>query len=432
MLLGRFSALALALCWSGLSLAAPPDPELEALKAEMLRLQARIEALEAARATDPVAATRQADAGDAVPAVAPPAPAMAGSDKASGASTADEKKLRLAGRVHTDVYAFDEDRFDLSGGAELRRARVEWYPQFGEWGADVVFELSGDGGGEGLRELMVHRSWGEARLQIGQFKPFRSMAEQTSSNSLVVPERPFLSASGVFSGRQFQQGIGILSDVGQARVGFSAFSLRDQGTVRNDGWGLAGRVTATPWRDADGLLHVGGWLSLERASADTPALRARVEYAGRRGPRDSLASTIPGLDDGAVDAAGLELAWQRGGWLLQSELGRVRYRDGTDSTELDSGYLQGSYLFNGAHRPYKSAAGAFNRPSLDGPAWELTARIDYIRVDGLPQGEVRSTVLGLNYHFSDHLHWLLSYTLGDSDVSNDQTRQLALRTQFIF
>ena len=405
----------------------PVTAELRQLKQELARLQDRIERLERqqAQATDSgaspeVVATRKAapltDA-TAAPLTDAPKPA--------------KPNVKMAGRIHSDVYAFDEDQLPLSGGTELRRARLEWHADLGDWGADVVYELAGDGGADGLRDVLVRRQVGDTRWFLGQFKPLRSMAELTSSNNLVVPERPFLSASGVFSGRQHQQGLGFLTDHGRGGYGLTVFSLRDQATARNDGWGAAGRASFTGWNSPGKVLHLGAWYSLERGASDTPSLRARYEYAGRRGPRPTLASTTAGAAEAEVDAWAIEAAWQHGGWLLQSELGRAGFADEQGRSHLRSGYLQASYLFGGGYRAYKSAAGTFGGPKLERPAWELTARYD--RVEGEPAvGDLSSTVIGLNYHYNDHLRWLLSYTLGDSDVDDDQTRQIALRTQFTF
>ena len=45
-------------------------------------------------------------------------------------------------------------------------------------------------------------------LIFGQFKPYRSMEDLTSSNDVLLIERPYTSSNGVFAGREFQQGVG--------------------------------------------------------------------------------------------------------------------------------------------------------------------------------------------------------------------------------
>ncbi len=58
--------------------------------------------------------------------------------------------------------------------------------------------------------MFIAKSALGGKFTIGHFKPYRSMEELTSSNEITMMERPFASATGLYNGRQFQQGVGYL------------------------------------------------------------------------------------------------------------------------------------------------------------------------------------------------------------------------------
>ena len=72
---------------------------------------------------------------------------------------------------------------------------------------------------EGLRDAHISTALWGGRATIGHFKPYRSMEELTSSNEILMMERPFASATGLFNGRQFQQGVGYLKAGGNYTFG---------------------------------------------------------------------------------------------------------------------------------------------------------------------------------------------------------------------
>jgi phosphate-selective porin OprO/OprP len=160
---------------------------------------------------------------------------------------------------------------------------------------------------DGLRDLYVARAFGggSSRLTIGHFKPFRSMEELTSSNEILMMERPFASATGLFGGRQFQQGVGYQLLGPNYTAGISVFNLRGAASPRNEGMGASARATWAPIMSGTQTLHLGGWVSHENANAGSANLSASANYAGRRGPSQTIASTT-GISGEQVDALGVE------------------------------------------------------------------------------------------------------------------------------
>ena len=98
--------------------------------------------------------------------------------------------------------------------------------------------------------------------------------------------------------------------------------------------------------------------------------------------------------------------------------------------DVTSYYVQGSFMLNGGHKPYKGATGVFGSPKVaDKGLWELTGRYDYAENETLNR-EVTSWIFGVNYYVNPNLRFMLNYTQGDNEVTGDETAQYALRTQF--
>src|SRR5690606_3036150 len=287
------------------------------------------------------------------------------------------------------------------------------------------------GGLEGFRDVYIARSALGGKVTIGHFKPYRSMEELTSSNEILMMERPFASATGLFSGRQFQQGVGYLRGGGRYTAGFSVFNLRGASGPRNEGMGYAGRVTFAPVNDGDNTLHFGAWGSHENANKGSADLRASAGYAGRRGPSQTIA-TVTGTSGDEVTAWGVEAAGAFGPLFFQGEYANASFGQplGPDH-DVTAWYLQGSWHLNGGHKPYQAGTGVFgSAPVADRGLWELTARYDSIENRDVAGLEVSSWILGMNYYVNPNLRFMFNYTRGDNGLTGDETGQYAVRAQF--
>jgi phosphate-selective porin OprO and OprP len=339
-------------------------------------------------------------------------------------------EFAIGGRIHFDAYAFDRDLADVTGTSEFRRARLTLAGKAHGWEYKLEQDFSAGSTTEGFRDVFIARRAFGGKVTIGQFKPYRSMDEMTSSNEVTMMERPFSSASGLYGGRQFQQGVGYQNGGSNYSAGVSVFNLRHAASVRNEGVGAAGRVTYAPINTGDRTLHLGASLSHENTNKNSGNLSTSVAYAGRRGPSQSIASTA-GASGEAVNTLGLELAGAFGPAFLQSEFARARFGQPLGSAqEVDTWYLMGSWLIGADRRPYKAGNGVFGTPKASG-AWELTARYDSIENKDLAR-KVNSAIVGVTYYANPHLRFMLNLTRGDNEVTGDKTGQIALRTQFHF
>ena len=424
------AALATALGSTSFTTAAQSaqDREITELKAQISALAAKVEELETrtdAQSDINVATQENLDK------IATGTPVVA--TKGGLKVTSPDKKFEasLGGRIHFDAYAFDRDLASTTGTTEFRRARLTLQGKAYGWDYKLEQDFAAGSNLDGLRDAYIAKSALGGKFTIGHFKPYRAMEELTSSNEILMMERPFATATGLFSGRQFQQGVGYLRGGGNYTAGFSAFNLRGASGSRNEGVGYAGRVTFAPINTSDSTLHFGAWASHENANQGSADLSAVANYAGRRGPSQAIA-TVTGASRSDISAYALEAAGSFGPVFFQGEYANASFGQpvGPDQ-DVTAWYLQGSWHLNGGHKPYKAGTGVFgSAPVADRGLWELTARYDSIENKDIAGLDVSSWILGVNYYVNPGLRFMFNYTRGDNGLTGDETGQYALRTQF--
>ncbi|HEY4556334.1 MAG TPA: porin, partial [Lysobacter sp.] len=375
----RFSvltaALAVALAGTAFDASAQSrDAELATLRDQLAALQAKVAELEE---RSDAQSDVNVDTAQAIEKATLGAPKV---DTKGGikVTSADGKfEASLGGRIHFDTYLFDRDLASTTGTTEFRRARLTLSGRAYGWDYKVEQDFAAGSNLDGLRDLYIARAFAGGKVTIGHFKPYRAMEELTSSNEILMMERPFASASGLFNGRQFQQGVGYLRAGSNYTAGISAFNLRSASGARNEGVGAAARVTYAPINTETSTLHLGAWASNEDLNRGSPDLVASVAYAGRRGPSQTIA-TVTGASGDSVNAVGLEAAGSFGPLFFQSEYVISKFgRPVGGDQDVNSWYVQGAWLLNGGHRAYKAGTGVFGAPKyVDKGLWELTARYD--------------------------------------------------------
>jgi len=433
----RYSALAaaLAVALGSISFTAAAqdsrDQEIALLKQQLAELQAQVQALE--ERTD-AQSDVNLDTAQALDKITTDSPKIETKGGIKVTSADKNFEAQIGGRIHFDAYAYDRDEEDVTGTTDFRRARLTLQGKAFGWGYKMEQDFAAGTNLQGLRDLYITKDALGGKFTIGHFKPYRSMEELTSSNEITMMERPFSSATGIYDGRQFQQGVGYLrSNDTSYSFGISAFNLRGASGPRNEGVGAAGRLTFAPINNETNTLHFGGSVSVENANLDSDDLVANVKYAGRRGPDQDIAVTT-GDSRGSVTTFGLEAAGVFGPLYFQSEYARATYEQPIDDDQdVETFYVMGSWMLNGGKKVYKAGTGVFGAPKVgDKGLWELTARYDTIEnkdIDGL---EVSSTLLGLNYYINPNVRLMFNYTRGDNEFNGDKTNQFAVRTQFNF
>ena len=427
------AALALALSGFSTDALATPDQarEIAELRAQVEALMARLEEVEQRTEAQSDVNIDTAQAIERLDTTVAKVETKGGL-KASSPDKAFE--FTLGGRIHYDAYFFNEDVASVTNTSEFRRARLTLAGKAYGWEYKMEQDFGAGSNLDGLRDLYIAKAFSNGgKLFIGHFKPYRSMEELTSSNDILMLERPFSSATGLFGGRQFQQGVGYMKTGDGYTAGLSVFNLRGAATARTSGRGMAGRVTWAPINSESSTLHFGAWGSLEDTDEGSPNLVAGANYAGRRGPSLTVASTA-GASGETVTAMGLEAAGSFDSLFFQSEYARARFGQaiGADQ-DVETFYVQGSWLLNGGHKAYKASNGVFTSPKVEGERlWELTARYDRIENEDLPGRVATTWMLGVNYYINPSLRIMANFAQGDNDLSGDETSQFGLRTQFAF
>ena len=147
-------------------------------------------------------------------------------------TSADGKfEASIGGRIHFDTYAFDRDIASTTGTTEFRRARLTLGGKAYGWEYKLEQDFGAGTNLDGLRDAYIAKSALGGKFTIGHFKPYRAMEELTSSNELLMMERPFASATGLFSGRQFQQGVGYLRAGENYTAGAAVFNAKAKNVI---------------------------------------------------------------------------------------------------------------------------------------------------------------------------------------------------------
>lgn len=431
----RYSLLALAVgaALAGTSLDASAqsrDSEIEALKAQIAELMEKVQSLEERTDAQSEVNVDTAQKLDTLNTGTTKVETKGGIKVTS----ADGKfEAQIGGRVHFDAYAFDRDIASTTGTTEFRRARLTLSGKALGWEYKMEQDFGAGTNLDGLRDLYIAKNALGGKFTIGHFKPYRSMEELTSSNEILMMERPFASATGLFNARQFQQGVGYLRSTDSYTAGLSVFNLRSAAGVRNEGMGVAGRFTWAPINRDNATLHLGAWFSNENLNNGSAATTAVANYAGRRGPSLTIASLAPTRGK-SITAYAVEAAGSFGPTFFQSEYVRSTFEQPTTADQdVTTWYVQGSWILNGGHKAYKPATGVFGSPKVgENGLWELTARYDTIENEDIANRQANSWLFGVNYYVNPNLRFMLNYTKGENEVNGDETGQYALRTQFSF
>lgn len=428
--------VAVALCCAP-ALAAPSDAavlselraEVEALRARLVALESRLAAVGDATGESALPAEAVAEAVVEPPAATAPAVELRAGPGLRATEVASGGAFRIGGRIHYDAYVFGGDAGGPIGGSEFRRARVQAEGSAAGWDYKVQLEMSGRD--IDLRDVYLQTKVADGTLTLGQFKPHRSLEELISSNDISVMERGFTTASGLFTGRQWQQGIGFLRGGESGSLGISASTLRKDTTPRNEGFGLAVRRTWAPILEQDRLLHLGLWGSVERGGQGTPAMAVDAAWAGRRGPNAAIFRGPAGREAG-LDAIGLEFAGVQGPFHWQAEWARGRFDALPRDATVDASYLQLGWLV-GASRGYVVGEGLFKRPKpATGGGWEFIARADRVRRVDVDEVGATRVVLGLNWYATDQVRLMLNWTRGSDEAADADGHQWGLRAQYVF
>ena len=373
--------------------------------------------------------------------------------------TADKAyKFRLGGRLNYDIAHFDPDQdtknaintgsTHIEDGAEFRRARIELsgeVPERVEW--ETSFDFAG--GNASFKNLYVGlKDLPFGNLRVGQFKEPFSLEQLTSDNNTTFLERSLVSADDP----AYNAGLMIFDDAAAERVTWAIGAFRagsDAGEISkgNGEWAATARVTGLPIYDENGTdyVHLGLDYSRRNPPDDVFSLGSK--------PEANLAPVfvnVSNLPTDTLDIIGLEAAWVRGPFTLQSEYNAivVDAPSGAGSNHDFGGYyVQTSWFLTGENRPYKKSRGYFDavKPLANAlgekgglGAWELAARYSAfdLRDGAVDGGEIHDVTLGVNWYLNPNTKVLANYIVANLDPAGGgdegTTNILEFRVQFAY
>ncbi|MCC5793234.1 MAG: hypothetical protein JJT85_00680 [Chromatiales bacterium] len=347
-----------------------------------------------------------------------------------------EFAFRLGGRIHFDANWYDDpDGFDFGSGSQLRRAWLEldgrlW--RHWEWKFAYNFADSGRSGFQDL--LLDYTGLPNTTLRLGHFKEPLGLELLAASNHLTFMERALPTA--LLPSRSI--GLGVYYQWDQATAAFGLFGegldkISDTGATAglDEGWAASGRLTWTPVRSADQLLHLGASGSFRKAN-DLGGTQQGTPLRIRQRPEAQLTSirlVDTGDSIGPVDDIGLwalEAAWVHGPLSLQAEyMSMLLARDlpGAPDLRFSGWYAYGSWILTGESRRYNFSTGRFSNPRVNRPlgrggygAWEVALRYSQLDLNsrvadpsGVIGGEQQNLTFGINWYPNDNLRLMLNW-----------------------
>lgn len=390
----------------------------------------------------------------------------------------------IGGRIHFDglINMPDNNSQKIGSGAsgdtgsdfEFRRV----FLSLGGHLYGFEYKIDYDLAGSNFQDVWVaHSLLPGGTIYFGQHKPWRSMDEIASNNNTVFLERNIVSATGVYGGIDYTQGVyyswnkSLFTGGDNVWAGVSGYSLHKQATStqsRTQGTGYNARLAYAPWVSPTSWLHAGVNFSNDNADGAAAtglynAFAPAYTYGGRSGAKLTLASygTAAGGNNPHQDALGAELAGAFGPIYGQAEYTLLgEHQEGKADNNINAFSVTGAWSITGETRGYdkKNATYVGLKPAHSYGAFEFAARYDYARNDGhggsfvglsesgitsgknaagdaVTKDSVSLITVGLNYYPNPAVRFVFNFTHGEAklgDAGKDSPNSVGLRAQLVF
>lgn len=283
-------------------------------------------------------------------------------------------QLAINGRIQADARAFDPDE-SAANTFSLRRARLGGtLTMYKDFVARVEGEYSSSSTSLTYGYFDINK-YKQAKLRLGQFKPFYGLERSMSTNFTDFQER---SMADSLLGATYDRGV-MLHGVPLAGVNYSLAYINGSGTVdennaRNDSKDLTVRVTGNlaemaEWKNA--VAHVGGWWAKgDEGSRRLAGFIPTGQTEGRGVQFFSTTCSAAACSSATANAFKDNVERTRGGGELALAYGPVKFQgeyirtefDGPDyERDLDAWYA--SMMWNVSGEPFAAMYkdGAFGR-----------------------------------------------------------------------
>lgn len=322
-----------------------------------------------------------------------------------------------------DAVRADLDSEGHVSAEDFRRARLSLR---GALGDRVRFKLEYDAKPDAWTDAYIEGSSGRVSWRAGQQKTPFGLEQLNSDRGWMFMESAVTDLLTV--GRR----LGVAAEMPwrAGRVQVMAFDQDLRG--RNEGIGLAVRGVWTPVLDPTQTLHLGAAGAHQRLREGRVSLNPHPESVTL--PFRPLA--VPAFDDAETSTRfGLEAAWLRGPWTVQSEALMAEFdRPGAADTTAQAGYVSVSRILTGESRRYRAGTVSAPDPASRFGALELAARIARMRVDDArpaTSGTLDTFTVGFNWYLAYEIRLMLDGTYAKVSAGDD-LRLIATRLQIAF
>lgn len=316
------------------------------------------------------------------------------------------------------------DRTPIQERFGFRRARIALeVERAGVW--DFKAEYDWEAGQ--WTDVAAGARFGPGRLRVGQYRMPLGLEQAASNRDAALLERGLPNA--LVYGRRVGIGYEWVADVWTLRA--AAFG-RNLGRTE-EAPGLAIRGTWVPVRDDCGLVHLGLAVGTEDLGGRTERFSARPDL-GLVPWRAVDSGAIPGVE--RTDRYGIEAAWIREPWSLQSEYVAARVNASAGSATASGWYLMATWSPTGDARGYRDGLVRAPRPTRAWGGIELAARVGRLDLDRgfLDGGTVETVTVGASWYVNPALR--VSANLVDVDSRrrdlDDDPRLVEFRIQTEF
>jgi len=345
---------------------------------------------------------------------------------------------KLGGRLQMDAANFSEDGKNQGDGTEVRRARLSLSGKmYQDWGFKLENDFTKSGVSGITDAYMTYSGFEGHTFQVGHFRDSVILQELNSDNDTQFMERALLSAFG--QGRHMGLGDNYKGKNWTATAALFGDKASTNSATSDEGWGVAGRLTATPYQQGENLIHVG-------IASDYRELRSGSSVLSFKTSPESHLGGLKLVDTGTIVAAenyqvsGLEAAFVKDGFNGQAEYVRTDVeRVGLADLAFDGWYAQMGYVITGEARPYKgNKFGRIKPKSVFGQggtgAWEVVARystVDLSDKDVLG-GEQDNFSVGVNWYATPTIRFMANYVtvLEVKGGANDGVEPDIFQTRF--
>lgn len=341
----------------------------------------------------------------------------------------DGVTLNWGGRIQADYLFVDDDELQHLDGDEIRRARLYISGQLSsQWDYKAQYDFKGDGEWKDL--YLGYKASPNLYVQMGQIFEMVSLEGFTSSKNLTFIERSLPVA--FVPDRALGVSMTYANENWMFATGVYGQNLRDTDIST---FGSSARL-AWSTTENDNIWHLGASVAYREPDNDSYRVRTRPET---HVTDTRLVDTGTLNDVSSYSTQGLEFAWVRGSWSLQSEMMRQNIQRSTNSNlSVNSWYMLSSYFLTGEQRNYSQKWGVFSstKPIHDYGAVELGLRYSQMDLNdsAVLGGAMENWTLGANWYISSQLKLAVNYIFSHAEKGTviDKPQLAQIRLQYVF